>query len=1072
MSYILQEAFENSLSGALTRFTSTDKVTETPNIPLKDMNHSRSPSETQEGFPLVDEPLSQPPHDSRWKRRVSSIFSSTNPFKKGGINLNHVNDDNTSESTERVIFPNMDHIYPSNGISNAKYNGFTFLPMILYEQFKFFFNLYFLIVALSQAVPQLRIGYLSSYIVPLAFVLIVTMSKEAMDDIQRRRRDKEQNDELYEVVGKTFPVRSRDLKCGDLVRIHKDTRVPADLILLQSSEDTGEAFIKTDQLDGETDWKLRVAAPRTQDVSFTNLEDVRITVGPPTRHIHEFFGRLDFVSGSNPLTIDNTMWANTVLASGSAIGCIIYTGSETRQAMNTSSSKAKTGLLELEINSLSKILCVCVFVLSVVLVAANGFGPKWYIDVMRFLILFSTIVPVSLRVNLDIGKSVYAHQIEHDPKAPGIIVRTSTIPEDLGRIEYLLSDKTGTLTQNDMQLKKLHLGSVSYAGDTMDMVSEYVVGSRTEKSVAARRDMGTKVRELVLTLAICHNVTPSIEDGEISYQAASPDEIAIVRFTQSVGMSLFKRDRSSMVLSHNGNMLNFDILYVFPFTSVTKRMGIIVKDSQGEIWFMEKGADTVMSPIVQQNDWLDEETSNMAREGLRTLVIARKKLSLNLFEAFKERYTKASLLMQDRDHAMSKVVEQFLETELELLGLTGVEDKLQNDVKQSIELLENAGVKIWMLTGDKVETAKCVAISAKLITRGQYVHQVTRVNNPEGALSAIAYLRSDKNCALLIDGESLGTFLTFYRQEFFHHVVHLPAVIACRCSPQQKADVALLIRQITKKRVCCIGDGGNDVNMIQSADVGVGIVGKEGKQASLAADFSIIEFRHLSRLLLWHGRNSYKRSAKLAQFVIHRGLLISVCQAVYSISSSFAPLALYQGWLMVGYATVYTMAPVFSLVWNKDVDEGLAAMYPELYHELTEGKSLSYKTFFLWVVVSLYQGCVIQLLSQAFVGINTDLFTKMVAVSFTGLVLNELIMVALEIHKWAKIMISAEVVTFAIYIASVPFLGDYFDLHYVASLKFVWQVGVVLVIALLPVWLVKAISRRVRPPNYAKVQGV
>ena len=148
-----------------------------------------------------------------------------------------------------------------------------------------------------------------------------------------------------------------------------------------------------------------------------------------------------------------------------------------------------------------------------------------------------------------------------------------------------------------------------------------------------------------------------------------------------------------------------------------------------------------------------------------------------------------------------------------------------------------------------------------------------------------------------------------------------------------------------RKRVCCIGDGGNDVSMIQCADVGVGIVGKEGKQASLAADFSIDQFCYLSKLLLWHGRNSYKRSAKLGQFVIHRGLLISVAQAVYSISSKFEPLALYQGWLMVGYSTIYTMAPVFSLTLDCDIDEHLTKLYPELYKELTLGKSLSYKTF-------------------------------------------------------------------------------------------------------------------------------
>ena len=256
------------------------------------------------------------------------------------------------------------------------------------------------------------------------------------------------------------------------------------------------------------------------------------------------------------------------------------------------------------------------------------------------------------RVNLDLGKSVYARQIEHDATIPDTIVRTSTIPEDLGRIEYLLSDKTGTLTQNDMQLKKLHLGTVSYTMDTMDIVTDYVqelVSSSTTTPMpqsTAKKDLPNRVRDLVVTLAICHNVTPTFEDGELTYQAASPDEIAIVKFTESVGLSLFKRDRHSVSLFHQHSATNFeyDILQVFPFNSDTKRMGIIVYDKvKGEHWFMQKGADTVMARIVQSNDWLDEEVGNMAREGLRTLVIGRKKLSPKSYEQFRKEYHDASL---------------------------------------------------------------------------------------------------------------------------------------------------------------------------------------------------------------------------------------------------------------------------------------------------------------------------------------------------------------------------------------------------------------------------------------------
>jgi phospholipid-translocating ATPase len=488
-----------------------------------------------------------------------------------------------------------------------------------------------------------------------------------------------------------------------------------------------------------------------------------------------------------------------------------------------------------------------------------------------------------------------------------------------------------------MEMKKIHVGTVSYANDAMDEVTAYVKQGfhvtqtmdatassalitpssafSTTANVGAtrtRREIGSRVRDVVLALALCHNVTPTSEeeDGKVmtSYQASSPDEIAIVRWTESVGLRLTYRDRKSMILesAETGRpVVQVGILHIFPFTSEGKRMGVIVQFhthansrtpelSSSEIWFYQKGADTVMSSIVAANDWLDEETANMAREGLRTLVVGRKRLTPKQYQDFSSHYQEASLSISNRDTSMQAVVTQHLEHDLELLGVTGVEDKLQKDVKPSLELLRNAGIKIWMLTGDKVETARCVAVSSKLVARGQYIYTVAKLKRKDNAQDHLDFLRSKTDSCLLIDGESLTLFLTHFKTEFISVAVRLPAVVACRCSPTQKADVARLIKEFTKKRVCCIGDGGNDVSMIQAADVGVGIVGKEGRQASLAADFSIEQFHHLTKLLVWHGRNSYKRSAKLAQFVIHRGLIIAVCQTMYSIALNFEPEGLYK----------------------------------------------------------------------------------------------------------------------------------------------------------------------------------
>ncbi|CEL01711.1 Putative P-type ATPase [Aspergillus calidoustus] len=1093
--------------------------------------------------------------------------------------------------------------YPPNVVSNAKYTPWSFLPRTLYNEFSFFFNIYFLLVALSQIIPVLRIGYMSTYIAPLAFVVSISLGKEALDDIARRRRDAEANAEEFSVLAldksggsRAFPVaedthshgenvpvivkKSRDLKVGDVLKVRKNQRLPADVVILKSvsndataaresmerarsaeidrsnnasssaapdqdleasttideanTSSTSDTFIRTDQLDGETDWKLRLPSPLSQSLTLADFTRLKITASGPDKRVNEFVGNIELMppsgfydphvdktddrsdydneaaqNSSAPLSIDNTAWANTVLASNTiTYAAIIYTGSQTRAALSTSPSRSKVGLLEYEINNLTKILCILTLTLSIILVALEGFQPTndkvWYVAIMIYLILFSTIIPMSLRVNLDMAKSVYGRFIERDKDIPGTVVRTSTIPEDLGRIEYLLSDKTGTLTQNEMELKKIHVGTVSYANDAMEEVASFVrqsfAGNSLTTASAAfgtqaglgaaprtRREIGSRVRDIVLALALCHNVTPTVDEEDgikvTSYQASSPDEIAIVRYTEEVGLKVSYRDRQTIVLesTDTGNVVvRVRILDIFPFTSESKRMGIIVQfetekgilDSpteEDEIWFYQKGADTVMTSIVAANDWLDEETANMAREGLRTLVVGRKRLSSLQYQEFASKYKQASLSLQGRDIGMAKVVSEYLEHDLELLGVTGVEDRLQRDVKPSLELLRNAGVKIWMLTGDKVETARCVAISAKLVARGQYIHTVAKLKDKSAAQETLDFLRNKTDCCLLIDGESLALMLNQFRTPFISVAVLLPAVIACRCSPTQKAEVADLIRHHTKKRVCCIGDGGNDVSMIQAADVGIGIVGKEGRQASLAADFSITQFHHITKLLVWHGRNSYKRSAKLAQFIMHRGLIISACQTMYSIASHFDPKGLFINWLMVGYATVYTNAPVFSLVLDRDVDEHLANLYPELYKELKTGRSLSYRSFFTWVLVSVYQGAVIQGLSQVL--LDTITGPRLISVSFTALVINELLMVAIAITTWHPVMIFCLLGTALVYAASIPFLGEYFDLQYVITVAWVWRVAAVAAVAIIPVWAGKLIKQSWSPPSYRKVRG-
>ncbi|XP_077446795.1 putative phospholipid-transporting ATPase IIB isoform X3 [Stigmatopora argus] len=1006
--------------------------------------------------------------------------------------------------------------FPKNSIRNQKYNIFTFVPGVLYQQFKFFLNLYFLVVACSQFVPSLKIGYLYTYWAPLGFVVAVTMAREAADEVRRHRRDKEMNSQLY---GKLTPrgkmqVKSSEIQVGDLIIVEKNQRIPADMIFLRTSEKNGACFIRTDQLDGETDWKLKVAVGCTQRLpAVGDLFSINAFVyaHKPQLDIHTFEGNFTREDAEpqvrESLSIQNTLWASTVVASGTVIGVVIYTGKETRSVLNTSDAKNKVGLLDLELNRLTKALFLALLLLAIVMEALHGFVGPWFRNLFRFVVLFSYIIPISLRVNLDMGKAAYGWMITKDDNIPGTVVRTSTIPEELGRLVYLLTDKTGTLTQNEMVFKRLHLGTVSYGTDTMDEIQSHIIQSyaqnsasgsaaatatasqKSQKSQASqapgpkiRKSVSSRIHEATKAIALCHNVTPVYEscgetdsaeaerdfgDDNRAYQASSPDEVALVKWTESVGLTLVNRDLSSLQLkTPGGQILSYAILEIFPFTSESKRMGIIVREeSTGDITFYMKGADVAMSSIVQYNDWLEEECGNMAREGLRTLVVAKKSLSEEQYQDFEGRYSQAKLSVHDRALKVAAVVES-LEREMELLCLTGVEDRLQTDVRPTLELLRNAGIKIWMLTGDKLETATCIAKSSHLVSRSQDVHLFRPVTNRGEAHLELNAFRRKHDCALVISGDSLEVCLRYYEHEFVELACQCPAVVCCRCSPTQKAQIVTLLQRHTANRTCAVGDGGNDVSMIQAADCGIGIEGKEGRQASLAADFSITQFKHIGPLLMVHGRNSYKRSAALGQFVMHRGMIISAMQAVFSSIFYFASVPLYQGFLMVGYATVYTMFPVFSLVLDQDVKPEMALLYPELYKDLTKGRSLSFKTFLVWVLISVYQGGI--LMYGALVLFESEL-VHVVAISFTALILTELLMVALTVRTWHWLMVLAEFLSLGCYLASLAFLNEYFDLGFITTWPFLWKVSAITLVSCLPLYVLKYLKRKFSPSSYSKL---
>ena len=342
-----------------------------------------------------------------------------------------------TEAHRMIYFnhPEMNITNWSNKVENNKYTLISFFPVTLFNQFKQFGNFFYLLLSITQFIPQLKVGFAFTYISPLAFVIMVSMVKEAYDDINRRIQDNKTNGTEIDVLVPSEGLNTvqkikktaADLLVGDIIELKKDSRVPADMIVLKTFNESNEnqAFIRTDQLDGETDWKLRKAPGATQAMSELELftKCSRIECEPPSKLIYNFLGRL-FCENNNegsrvePLNLENTMWASTVVASLKVIGIVIYTGKETRAIMNSSVPKVKTGILDKELNFNNVYLFAIMFILSFILAAFNGFNSHFILLLLKFVVLFCAIIPISLRVNLDVSKTWFSYVISKDKSIP------------------------------------------------------------------------------------------------------------------------------------------------------------------------------------------------------------------------------------------------------------------------------------------------------------------------------------------------------------------------------------------------------------------------------------------------------------------------------------------------------------------------------------------------------------------------------------------------------------------------------------------------------------------------------
>nr|XP_055066724.1 phospholipid-transporting ATPase ID isoform X2 [Misgurnus anguillicaudatus] len=1037
---------------------------------------------------------------------------------------------NTAEEERRVRANDREYNekfqYASNCIMTSKYNVITFLPVNLFEQFQEVANTYFLFLLILQLIPQISSLSWFTTIVPLVLVLSITAVKDATDDYFRHKSDNQVNNRQSQVLigGILQKEKWMNVRVGDIIKLENNQFVAADLLLLSSSEPHSLCYIETAELDGESNMKVRQSLSVTSELGDPNnlaQFDGEVVCEPPNNKLDRFCGTLYWKDCKYALSNQNMLLRGCVLRNTeSCYGLVIFAGPDTKLMQNSGRTKFKRTSIDRLMNTLVLWIFGFLVCMGVILAIGNAIWEKevgalfqsflpWdppvdncifsaFLSFWSYVIILNTVVPISLYVSVEVIRLGHSYFINWDRRMfcshsnTAAEARTTTLNEELGQVEYIFSDKTGTLTQNIMTFNKCSINGHAYGEvdtlgaqqkrtpEPLDFSSWNPLADRDfcfyDQSLLEAVMMGeSAVHEFFRVLSLCHTVmSEEKSEGELLYKAQSPDEGALVTAARNFGFVFRSRTPGTVTTQELGKSVTYTLLAILDFNNIRKRMSVIVKNPEGHIRLYCKGADTVLfERLHPSNQELLNITSDhlneYAGDGLRTLAVAYRDLSEKQWEEWEERYRCADKATDCRDDRLAGAYEE-IEQDMMLLGATAIEDKLQEGVPKTIAILSLANIKIWVLTGDKQETAVNIGYSCKMLTdamteifivNGHTVQSVreelrkarermiesarTRDGGKEaeaqgwGGACAVgngcggdaANWSPDESkrpppqappssllesiggeFALIISGHSLAHALEAdMEREFLDTACACRTVICCRVTPLQKALVVELVKRHKKAVTLAIGDGANDVSMIKTAHIGVGISGQEGIQAVLASDYSFSQFCFLQRLLLVHGRWSYLRMCRFLCYFFYKNFAFTMVHFWFGFFCGFSAQTVYDQYFITLYNIVYTSLPVLAMgIFDQDVPEQRSLEYPKLYEPGQLNLLFNKREFFICIAQGIYTSVVLFFIPYGVLfhatqsnGVPLADYQTFAVTTATALVIVVSVQIALDTGYWTAI---------------------------------------------------------------------
>ncbi|EDR25805.1 phospholipid-transporting ATPase, putative [Entamoeba dispar SAW760] len=860
----------------------------------------------------------------------------------------------------RSIYVNMEqstkkHV-KENYTRSRGYGKIGIIKKIIIEEITRISFIYFLIISIIEGIiTKEKEG---TTIAPLIVLIGITIIKEWIEEYGRIKEEEEENKEKVTIIKGERRKRKeiKDIKEGDMIELEENSIVPCDCIILK-----GKTSIETSEINGrnELEKKEGIKIIREKTEEKIRKEEMSFYIEEPNEKEEEFEGKVYIGKEEENIGIKNFIRKGSIIRSKERIIVLAcYIGKETKEGIQKEKRRKKRSYID-NMKEFYIMIMIIIFIIMGIISSElnkrwNEEKGGWYINykkeskwkiILERIYEYSSIIPISVIITIEIARNIQKRNIERDEdmknKKGKVKGKNAGLNEELGRISHILTDKTGTLTNKYLVFTKCSIGGKIYGKEEKEESfeeEEEIIENKEEEEEIDIVEIETKeiiedyqkkgkqgkiIEEFFKGLLICQRVEIKEEEEEIEYFSETKEELAIIAGSKKCGFEIIESTEESISINNREKKITYRILKRYEGEEGKKI--VIVYDGK-EIKVYCKGREKHMREGIKMkaiNGKILKENEEFNEEGYLTMIIGMKKMKIEEYIEWVEKGEK----------------EEEIEKDIILIGITCVEEKLEKGVKESIKKFQEAGIKVWMVTGDKRERAINVGKSSGIINKKKITTNIKIRNEEEGEKQIEKEYqirkknKKERGNNLIIDGKSIEYCLKEKNKKKIQKIIkYSENAIFCECTRKQKGKIVKIIQEIEKKSILAIGDSINDIDMINKANIGIGIIKDKENEATKICDYSIPEFRFLVKLILIHGRYCYRQIGITLFYLLYKNIILIMCEFIYNMFCGNSIIQIIPKSVKIEYNTLFTSLPILIFsIFDRDIPPYIIFKYPKLY---------------------------------------------------------------------------------------------------------------------------------------------